>query len=118
MSRPAVSKWESGDTENIRFANIVRLCAIFGVSADELIGGEVGTFSGGGIVTDCTAQEPAAHYATGAAAGVSPFPAHLETAYAGLTAEGRAMVDTQIEIAIETARRLYGSLPCAEKTAA
>lgn len=41
VTRPAVSKWENGDTENLKLSNIVKLCQIFRLSADELIGGDL-----------------------------------------------------------------------------
>lgn len=39
VSRVAVTKWESGATENMKLANIMALCRIFGISAEELITG-------------------------------------------------------------------------------
>lgn len=37
VSRVAVTKWENGDTENLKLANLKRLCAVFGVSVADLI---------------------------------------------------------------------------------
>jgi phage repressor protein C with HTH and peptisase S24 domain len=39
VSRVAVSKWESGDTENVKHANLSRLSRLFGISIDDLLSG-------------------------------------------------------------------------------
>lgn len=37
VSRVAVTKWENGDTENLKLANLKKLCAVFRISVAELI---------------------------------------------------------------------------------
>ena len=37
VSRVAVTKWESGDTQNLKFHNLVSLLRIFRVTFDELV---------------------------------------------------------------------------------
>ena len=37
ISRVAVAKWESEMTANLKLENILRLCEIFGITADELL---------------------------------------------------------------------------------
>lgn len=37
VSRVAVTKWENGDTENIKLANLKKLCTVFRISVAELI---------------------------------------------------------------------------------
>lgn len=40
VSRVAVTKWESGATKNLKLENLLAMCDLFGVSAEELISGE------------------------------------------------------------------------------
>ena len=40
VSRQAVKKWEDGDTQNMKLANVMKLCSIFKISAEELITGK------------------------------------------------------------------------------
>lgn len=40
-SRVAVTKWESGDTKNLKFDNLIKLMAIYKTSFDDLVGGHV-----------------------------------------------------------------------------
>ncbi len=37
VSRIAVLKWENGSAQNIKIANILKICDIFGLTADELL---------------------------------------------------------------------------------
>lgn len=37
LSRPAVSKWESGDTSNLKLHNLRALCRLYGITADQLL---------------------------------------------------------------------------------
>lgn len=37
VSRVAVTKWENGDTENLKLANLKRLCAAFDMSVTDLL---------------------------------------------------------------------------------
>lgn len=39
VSRVAVTKWESGATKNLKLENLLAMCELFGVSAEELISG-------------------------------------------------------------------------------
>ena len=39
ISREAISKWEKGNTSNIKLDNLMILCKIFGLTAEELITG-------------------------------------------------------------------------------
>jgi transcriptional regulator with XRE-family HTH domain len=38
VSRVAVTKWESGDTQSLKFSNLSRLLQLFAISYDELVG--------------------------------------------------------------------------------
>lgn len=40
VSRVAVTKWENGDTENMKFVNITKLLKLFQISYDELTTGK------------------------------------------------------------------------------
>lgn len=37
VSRPAVTKWESGQTSNLKLDNLQALCRLYGLTADELL---------------------------------------------------------------------------------
>ena len=39
VSRVAVTKWESGATKNLKLENLLAMCDLFGVPAEELISG-------------------------------------------------------------------------------
>lgn len=115
VTRPAVSKWENGETENLKLVNILKLCQFFRISADELLGGEIAAIDA--LATkQLHANEPPASYVSNQYG--SCIPERLTTAYAKLNAEARKIVDAQMEIAIETARRIHGSLDDNEQTAA
>lgn len=123
VSRPAVSKWESGDTENIKLANIVRLCKIYSISADDLLSSEMGGSSQRDKYP--TGQtRPGVHPVNEAApvygsmpARIGPFPAESEQAFSDLTEEGKSLVLIQLTIALDTARKMYGTRHQARKTA-
>lgn len=40
VSRVAVTKWESDQTENLKLKNLIKLCDVFKISAEYLINGE------------------------------------------------------------------------------
>ena len=41
VTRVAVSKWESGTSKNLKLENLQAMCGLFGVTAEELIGGNI-----------------------------------------------------------------------------
>lgn len=117
-------KWENGDTANLKLANLVRLCQHFGITADDLLASELKPANRAlayenapGIANIVTAREPGAPQ-NPARDSASIFPGHLERAYEALSNEGKLIVNTQLEIALETARRLDESRPGAHQTAA
>ena len=114
VTRPAVSKWENGDTENLKLSNIVKLCQIFCLSADELIGGDLALDRPSGSHRHAT-NEPAAAYRS-----QQPYrmPDRLEKTYADLNEDGKRLVEAQLEVAIETALRMYGHRAAGEQNAA
>lgn len=46
VSRVAVTKWESGQTANLKLGNLLSICELFSVSVEELIRGERATKQG------------------------------------------------------------------------
>ena len=114
VTRPAVSKWENGDTENLKLSNIVKLCQIFRVSADELIGGDLALERPTGTYRHAINESAAAYRVP----HPHPIPDHLAKSYADLNAEGRRLVEAQLEVAIETALRMYGHRAAGEQNAA
>jgi|GEM_PF-1618022 len=123
VSRPAVSKWESGDTENIKLANIVRLCKIYSISADDLLSGEVGVFAqrpngtcGETGTPAHSVNERRAAYET-MPTRIGPFPVESEREFSDLTDDGKQLVLIQLGVAIATARQMYGTRHQARKTA-
>ncbi len=115
VTRPAVSKWESGDTENLKLVNIVRLCQIFHVTADELIGGELVHRPASASTQAACEPMPSTYFKAPHTA--YRMPPHLEKACADLNEDGRRVVEIQIEVAIETAKRLHGSRHSEQQTA-
>ena len=93
VSRVAVTKWESGQTLNLRIDNIVGICKLFNISADDFLQGNAEPPEG-------SRNRPAAD---------ALFGADIVDRFTGLKSEGRAMVITQMSIAIETATRMYGT---------
>jgi transcriptional regulator with XRE-family HTH domain len=113
VSRVAVTKWESGQTQNLKLVNLVALCRLFRLPADELLRGELEySKADGNAAAAHQANEPSAN------ACIGPQFSRKLHGYHDLTDEGRAMVDAQITVAIETARRLYGTRNGPEKTVA
>lgn len=110
VSRVAVSKWESGDTANIRLGNLMSLCRLYDVTADELITGKAPK-----TVHEYTQAPGRAHRvqdiippAWGSGAFLLAASDFLER-FNELTDEGQAVVKAQIDVAIETARRIHGT---------
>ena len=114
VTRPAVSKWENGDTENLKLSNIVKLCQIFRLSADELIGGDLALERPTGTRRHAINEPPAAYRAP------QPYrmPDRLAKSYADLNEDGKRLVEAQLEVAIETALRMYGHRAAGEQNAA
>lgn len=114
VTRPAVSKWENGDTENLKLSNLIKLCQIFRLTADELIGGDLALERPAAAVQHAI-NEPASAYK------VTPryqMPDRLAALYETLSDEGQRLVDAQLEVAIETAIRMYGHRAAAQQNAA
>lgn len=63
VSRVAVTKWENGQTENIKFANLIGLCKLFGVSLEELVCNELQGISKNGHGQN-TVRQPTPEYMT------------------------------------------------------
>jgi transcriptional regulator with XRE-family HTH domain len=78
VSRVAVTKWESGQTANLKLGSLLSICELFRVSAEELIRGERAT--------------RASSHDAGADASGSEAP-ELMVRYAGATDACRALVD-------------------------
>lgn len=114
VTRPAVSKWENGDTENLKLSNLIKLCQIFRLTADELIGGDLALERPAAAVQHAI-NEPAASYK---ATPRYQMPGRLGALYETLSDEGQRLVDAQLEVAIETAIRMYGHRAAAQQNAA
>lgn len=55
VSRVAVTKWEDGQTANLKLGNLMRLCALFDIPVEEMIRGEArpgATLAGSHVVQD------------------------------------------------------------------
>lgn len=114
VTRPAVSKWENGDTENLKLSNLIKLCQIFRLTADELIGGDLALERPAAAVQHAI-NEPAASYK---ATPRYQMPDRLGALYETLSDEGQRLVDAHLEVAIETAIRMYGHRAAAQQNAA
>lgn len=110
VSRPAVTKWENGDTENLKLANLIKLCQIFRMSADDMISGEL-SLPRSPVMTN----EPATPYRVNSG---YQLPEQLMARCAALTDDGRRLVEAQLDVAIETAQRMYGSRDASQQNAA
>lgn len=95
-------------------SNIVKLCQIFRLSADELIGGDLALERPTGTRRHAI-NEPAAAYRA-----PQPYrmPDRLAKSYADLNEDGKRLVEAQLEVAIETALRMYGHRAAGEQNAA
>lgn len=114
VTRPAVSKWENGDTENLKLSNLIKLCQIFRLTADELIGGDL-VLERPAAAVQHAINEPAASYK---ATPRYQMPDRLGALYETLSDEGQRLVDAHLEVAIETAIRMYGHRAAAQQNAA
>lgn len=66
VSRVAVTKWESGQTANLKLGNLLSICELFNVSVEELIRGERATKrekSAAGLTDEVEPQELMVSYA-------------------------------------------------------
>lgn len=115
VSRVAVTKWENGGTQNLKLANLVALCRLFSVSADSLLRSELDYPITDSADAELCAAEPQQTYMHDSGAC---GPHRLMSNYLDLTDEGRELVDLQLGVAIETARRLHGTRSGPTKTAA
>lgn len=80
VSRVAVTKWESGQTANLKLGNLLSICELFDVAVEDLIRGERATKSSrkdaGGLASSGGAEAP-----------------ELMVRYAGSSDACRALVD-------------------------
>lgn len=80
VSRVAVTKWESGQTANLKLGNLLSICELFNVAVDDLIRGERATKQtkkdAGGIASSGSSEVP-----------------ELMARYAGSSDACRALVD-------------------------
>lgn len=117
VSHVSVGKWETGQTQNLKLKNLIALCRLFGISADDLLREDPSyriaadsptpplIASERMAIADATCKQPC-------------LPHTLHANYQMLTEEGQQMVLTQLGIAIETAGRIYGTRGGSSKTVA
>lgn len=106
VTPPAVTKWENGQTANLKRENIVKLCQFLKITSDELISGARPPAPPGGGRANVLSEPFESPYRS---APAYRFPAELEAACAALDARGRELVEMQIAVAIDTATRLFGT---------
>lgn len=106
VSKAAVGKWESGDTADIKLANILRLCQIFRLTADELIGGPMQLEWRRALQGQFATESDQAAYADKLG---YRFPAALEALCSTLDDNGRKFVELQIRVGYDMAKALYGT---------
>ncbi len=116
VSRVAVTKWESGETSNLKLDNLTGLCRLFGLTVDQFLSGTSAGVSLSSYDIRQTAVPVEAHdprhsvnapnWATSEQSRT--FPAEIEMAYRKLTDQGQELVRFQLKVAIESARQLHG----------
>lgn len=96
VSRVAVTKWESGETENLKLGNLSRLKKVFSVSFDELISGDK---------TPYTPSAAASQFATNDAAVLAYHAPPLDEDEVELLRGYREATDEVREIMLEAAKK-------------
>ena len=117
VSRVSVTKWESGQTANLKLPNLVALCRLFETTADDLItfdnskriNAYSNTFNDNSNAVCEKDHEP--YRAIAIASPLRIFTPEQEQAYNSLTEEGRALVRAQVDISIKTAVQIHGTRP-------
>ncbi|NMG64907.1 helix-turn-helix domain-containing protein [Azoarcus indigens] len=116
VSRVAVTKWESGETSNLKLDNLTGLCRLFGLSVDQFLSGtsagvSLTAYDMRQTTVPVEAHDPrhSVNAPSWAASEQSrTFPADMEMAYRNLTDQGQELVRIQLKLAIETARQMHG----------
>lgn len=117
VSRVAVTKWESGQTANLKLDNLIALCRLFSQTVDTLI-----SFDDHNVIDAYSnniddnrklvcEKDHAPYAATLIASPARILTPEQEQAYNSLTDEGRALVRAQIDISIKTAVQIHGTRP-------
>ena len=113
LSRQAISKWESGDTENIKLANLIALCELYSLSVDSLLAGissAAPVDSSSSKAGECVVREPDHSYKY--QVGISfehEIPMDIRNQYDALTDPGREYVTAAISATLRTAKEIYGT---------
>ena len=112
VSRVAVTKWESGETANLKLCNLLALCRVFRTNAQRLIDLSADYEDSNTIDAKSVVQCKEDHGMYNAARISSQpriFSPAQEQAFYSLTDEGRALVRAQVEISIKTAVQIHGT---------
>lgn len=114
VSHQAVTKWESGDVAGLKFENLIKLCATLSLQANQLVGLATDTQQRKYQLFDSDPASMRDKYREGIAPSAAvcdpgPFKQELVFAAGELSDEGQALVNTQLRIAIQTAREIHGT---------
>lgn len=121
VSRVAVTKWESGETANVKLHNLLALCKAFGHTADQMLQAELteqNVIQIDKVLTACEKDHSQSYFEYAKSGRRKSFVDNAIRAAEELTDEGLSIVEAQLQIAIETARRIHGTHPGKKQTAA
>lgn len=100
VSRVAVTKWESGETENLKLSNLLAICKVFSTTADDLLRGELVEQRG---MKDDTPQ------ATTPPAQEPDIALPLSPPLAALVSAAIPLPDADLRLLTQIAQRLRGT---------
>ena len=113
VSRQAVSKWETGESKNLRHDHLEKVCKLYNITIEQLISGSVDSSTPYPADDQNPAQvasEPshsAAHPLYRKITGA--FPSDVEEQFAQLPTAGQEYVLGAIRATLKTAIELYGT---------
>lgn len=115
ISRQAVSKWESGDSKNIRLDHLEAVCKFYGITIEQLLSGAIAQ-DAHPTCAEQTSQYKASEAGHSAQTYLyrnitSAFPSDIAQQFAALPEAGQQFVLAAIRATIKTATDIYGTQP-------
>lgn len=116
VSRPAVTKWESGQTSNLKLDNLQALCRLYGLTADELLSCNPALIDRSVSYRPASPKPPMLANEPDAAA--TPLPSARDRRIAEIVEHLQRTDDTGLAIVLDKARDIAKQYPVQAKQTA
>lgn len=116
VSHASVSKWESGETANIKLANLIAMCKKLGTNPNAILGVDIPSNKQSEYAARDSAHVES--YAERAQNGlIGHIAPRLSKVYSAADDKERELINTQIDVLLDTIERMIKSRPSKQTVA-